>query len=77
MINKAVKKGLWLTGGILFLLLAIVGLMLPVVPQLIFFIISIICFMEFSERFQRWVHKQHWFERIQKHLPRHLHHRKN
>lgn len=70
MIKKTIIKGLWLTGGILFLLIGLVCLALPVVPQLIFFVASIFCFMKSSERFHQWVHQQHWFERIKKHLPR-------
>jgi len=76
MINTPVKKVLWLVGGVFFLMLTIVGLMLPVVPQLIFFILAIICFMEGSDRFHIWVHNQRWFERIKKHLPHRFHHRK-
>ena len=70
MLKKTVKKGIWLTVGIFFLLLAIIGLLLPVIPQLPFFIASIFCFMEFSERFQTWIHKKHWFKRIHEHLPK-------
>jgi len=69
MLGETVKRGLWLTGGIIFLVIGFICLMLPVIPQLIFFIASIFCFMEFSERFHNWVHRQHWFERIKKHLP--------
>lgn len=69
MFKKTVKKGIWLSLGSLFLLLAIIGLLLPVIPQLIFFIASIFCFMEFSERFHAWIHKKHWFKRIKDHLP--------
>jgi len=71
MLKKTVKKGIWLSAGTLFLLLAIIGLLLPVIPQLIFFVASIFCFMEFSERFQAWIHKKQWFDRIKKHLPHH------
>ncbi len=71
MLKKTVKKAIWLSLGVLFLLLAIIGLLLPVVPQLPFFILSIFCFMRCCNRFNNWVREQHWFERIKKHLPKH------
>ncbi len=71
MFKKTVKKGIWLSAGVFFLLLAIVGLLLPIIPQLPFFIASVFCFMKFSERFQKWIHEKHWFDRIKKHLPHH------
>ena len=71
MIKKTVKKVVWLSLGILFLLLALIGLLLPVIPQLPFFIAAVFCFMRCCHRFRDWVHEQHWFERIKKHLPHH------
>ncbi len=71
MLKKTVKKAIWLSLGSLFLVLAIIGLLLPVIPQLPFFIVSIFCFMRCCDRFHDWVHKQHWFEQIKKHLPHH------
>jgi len=71
MLKKTVKKGLWLSMGTLFLLLAIIGLLLPVIPQLPFFLVALFCFMRGSSRFTAWMHRQHWFDRIKKHLPHH------
>lgn len=74
MIVKTLHKTAWLTAGALFLLLAIIGVLLPVIPQLPFFIASTFCFMRCSDRFRDWVQNQHWFERIRKHLPHHKKH---
>lgn len=70
MFKRTVKKAVWLSLGSLFLLLTVIGLLLPVIPQLPFFLISLFCFMRSSSRFSNWMHRQHWFERIKKHLPK-------
>jgi len=69
MLHRTVKKGLWFSLGVLFLILAVIGVFLPILQGFLFFIISIFCFMRCSTRFNRWVRRQHWFERIKKHLP--------
>jgi uncharacterized membrane protein YbaN (DUF454 family) len=65
MLGKTVKKGLWLAGGIVCLTLAIIGLLLPIVPQVPFFIASIFCFVRCSERFNNWLSQHPWFIRFQ------------
>ncbi len=70
MFKKTVKKGIWLSAGILFLLLAFIGLLLPVIPQLPFFLLAVFCFMRCSNRFNIWMKRQHWFKRIHEHLPK-------
>jgi len=70
MFKRTVKKGIWLSAGILFLLLAIIGLLLPVIPQLPFFLVSVFCFMRCSNRFNAWIRKQHWFQHIKQRLPK-------
>lgn len=62
--NKTVHRGLWLTAGILCLLLGIIGLLLPVVPQLPLFFLAVICFMRCSKRFNSWMEKKAWFTRL-------------
>ena len=44
--------------GLFFILLGFVGLLLPVAPQVPFFIIGAICLMKSSNRIRDWV-KQH------------------
>ena len=83
MIIKTLHKTAWLTGGIIFLVLAIIGLLLPIIPQMPFFLISAFCFIRCSPRFNNWLSHQHWFANfhdwaqkknwfkpINKHLPR-------
>lgn len=40
--------------GIFFFVLGIIGLLLPVIPQVPFFLLSAYCFGKFSLRFQKW-----------------------
>jgi uncharacterized membrane protein YbaN (DUF454 family) len=59
-------RGLWLAAGLLFLLLGIIGLLLPIIPQIPFFLAAIFCFMRCSTRFRTWMEKQAWFIRLRK-----------
>jgi len=90
MFGRTVTKGAWLAGGILFLLLAIIGLLLPIVPQMPFFIVAAFCFVRCSRRFNAWIERQHWFGRfhgwaerqrwfhyLKKHLPTPHNHKKH
>ena len=61
---KHIHRGLWLTAGIFFLLLGIIGLLLPVMPQIPFFMAAILCFMRCSKRFNGWMERQPWFIRL-------------
>jgi hypothetical protein len=70
---KTIHRGLWLASGMFFLLLGIIGLLLPVVPQLPFFLAAIICFMRCSVRFTAWMEKKSWFVRLRARF-RHLRH---
>ncbi len=66
MIIRTVHRGLWLTAGVFFTLLGVIGLVLPVVPQLPFFLAAILCFMRCSNRFNNWMVKKAWFIRLRK-----------
>jgi uncharacterized protein len=70
---KNFHRGLWLLAGVFFLLIGVVGLLLPVVPQLPFFLASILCFMRCSKRFSGWMEKKPWFIRLRTRF-RHLRH---
>lgn len=63
---KHFHRGLWLAAGLFFTLLGVIGLLLPVVPQLPFFLAATLCFMRCSKRFTQWMEKQPWFIRIRK-----------
>ena len=51
--KKDLKSKLWMAGGVLFLLLAVVGLAIPIVPQIPFAIISAFCFSKGSARIHK------------------------
>jgi len=61
---KTFHRGLWLAAGVFFALLGIVGLLLPIIPQLPFFLVAILCFMRCSKRFTGWMEKKVWFVRL-------------
>jgi len=82
MIIRTLHKTAWLTAGTVFLALAVVGLLLPIVPQMPFFLAAIFCFVRCSPRFNTWLGRQHlyirfhkwaenkrWFKRIGRHIP--------
>jgi uncharacterized protein len=61
---KHFHRGLWIAAGLFFVLLAVIGLLLPVIPQLPFLIAAVLCFMRSSTRFREWIEKRAWFVRI-------------
>lgn len=64
MLKKSFKKGIWLTAAIVFLTLALIGLLLPVIPQTPSFLAGLFCLMRCSTRFNAWMNRQTWFMRI-------------
>ena len=46
-------KILYISGGILFFLLGVIGLVIPVVPQVPFFLLSVYLFSKGSPRFEK------------------------
>ncbi|HPR82728.1 MAG TPA: DUF454 family protein [Pontiellaceae bacterium] len=71
---STLHRGLWLTAGLFSLMIGIIGLLLPIVPQLPFFLAAIICFMRCSARFRAWMEKKKWFIRLHTRF-RHMRHR--
>lgn len=61
---RTLHRGLWLAAGLFFLLLAAIGLLLPVIPQVPFFLAAIACFMRGSKRFSVWINQKKWFIRL-------------
>lgn len=61
---RYIYRSLLFIVGVFFILLGFVGLMLPVVPQVPFFLVGAICLMKSSYRIKEWV-KGH--ELYQKH----------
>lgn len=61
---RYIYRSLLFIVGVFFILLGFVGLLLPVVPQVPFFLVGAICLMKSSHRIKEWV-KGH--ELYQKH----------
>lgn len=55
MVAKHVLRTLLLAGGFLFLLLAVIGTILPVMPTVPFLLLSMACFSRSSERMHQWI----------------------
>lgn len=52
---RFVLRGIWLVLAIFFFVLGLVGLALPVIPQVPFFLLSIYFTSKFSPRFHNWI----------------------
>ncbi len=61
---KTFHRGLWMITGVFFLLLGVVGVLLPVLPGFVFFILALFSFMRCSVRLNIWMEKQPWFTRL-------------
>ena len=65
---RYIYRSLLFVIGVFFILLGFVGLLLPVVPQVPFFIIGAICLMESSNRIKEWVKGHEYIKNIVKRL---------
>ncbi len=65
---KTLHRGFWLASGLFLFLLGIIGLLLPVVPQIPFLLAALFCFMRSSRRFKAWMEKKSWFIRMRSRL---------
>lgn len=68
---KHIHRGLWIAAGLLLVLLGIIGVILPVMPGLVFFAMAVPAFMRGSKRFNAWMEKQAWFIRLRDRHRRH------
>jgi len=48
-------KNKYMTKGFVFLVLSIVGLMIPIIPQVPFFLLAMTYFSKGNQRFHRWL----------------------
>jgi hypothetical protein len=56
-------KLIYLSFGILFLIIGIVGLLLPILPGWLFLIPAALCFAKTSSGFNRWLKKRKSFQK--------------
>lgn len=52
---RYIYRSLLFVVGVFFILLGMIGLLLPVVPQVPFFLVGAICLMKSSQRIRYWV----------------------
>ena len=62
------KRFLFLILGIIFLAAGCIGLVLPVIPQVPFFILAAFCFGKFSARFDEWFKNTQLYTKISAHI---------
>lgn len=62
------QKLLWLVLATICCALGIVGLMLPVIPQVPFFFGAAWALTKASPRFRRWLHSHRWYQQMVKQL---------
>ncbi len=55
------KKGFYVIGGTVFLVLGAIGIILPILPTTPFLLLSAACYLRGSERMHRWLLNNRWF----------------
>ena len=60
-----IRRGLWFVVGVICLIIGIIGLLLPVIPQVPFLLAALLCFMRVSERFNNWVRTRRFYINLQ------------
>lgn len=60
--EKEMKNIVWWVMGAILLILGIIGLMLPVIPQVPFLLASLLCFGNASKRFQRFLKNNKYYQ---------------
>ena len=62
--NKSIFQIICLIAGIITMTLGIIGLLLPVIPQVPFLIAALFCFSKYDERFHAWVVRNPLYKRF-------------
>ncbi|MBB5182758.1 DUF454 family protein [Catenisphaera adipataccumulans] len=68
--GQTIRKALWLTAGSFFLVLGLIGLAIPIIPQVPFLLASAFCFSKGSERFNKKMKESRLYHWIMKKLHR-------
>lgn len=59
--TNTIKKCLFVSVGVVFLTLGVIGIFLPVMPTVPFLVVASACFAKGSTRMHAWLHSNKWF----------------
>ncbi len=54
-LKNYIAKIIWFSFGVIFLILGLIGLLLPIIPGFLFLIPSVFCFAKSSEKFHEFI----------------------
>lgn len=57
------KKTCWLTAAVIFFVLGIIGIILPIIPQIPFLIIAFFCLSKGAPRFHQWIRSRRFYQK--------------
>lgn len=61
--KSGISRLLYLSFGIVFLIIGVIGLLLPVLPGWLFLVPAVLCFAKTSAAFNRWLKKRKSFQK--------------
>lgn len=59
----SVSKFFWMIGAVFFLILGVIGILFPIIPQVPFLIIALFCLSKGAPRIHRWIRKQPLYQK--------------
>lgn len=57
------SKLFWIIGTVFFLILGMIGILFPVIPQIPFFIMALFCLSKGAPRIHRWIKKRSLYQK--------------